>query len=110
MAEWLAQPRWRHAADGPNELDCGAGYGARGGQALMDYVVPGGAAGVVLSRHLDKASMPLPMARPVVERLVAGGISRLIIGHTPHGNCALPARRPRRTAPSPSCVAPYRER
>ena len=87
MREWLAQPKWKDPIADPPRVECLKAYDARGGQGLMDYVVPGGPPGVVMSRHVEKTSMPLVMATSVTEKLVRGGCLRLLIGHTPHGNC-----------------------
>ena len=44
-------------------------------------------------------SMPWPLPEPVAETLHAQGFRRLLIGHTPHGNCPTiipsPVRPPR---------------
>ena len=87
VKEWIATPLWADPVDGPASVESKEAYGARGGQALMDYVCPGGPSGVVLSRHLDKKSMPLALSTRVLQKLVRGGVSKLVIGHTPHGNC-----------------------
>ena len=93
LAEWIAAPCWADEGAAAR-VACKGGYETRGGQALMDYVVPGGAQGVVLGRHLDKSSMPLPMSKRVVGRLVAAGVTRLVLGHTPHGNCPTVIKQP----------------
>ena len=85
VAAWIAQPLW--------QVDATGGYaeaysqGRRGGHGAMDYVVPDSLPSVVLGRHLDKAGMPKAMPAYVEEQLAANGIRRLVIGHTPHGNC-----------------------
>lgn len=78
--EWLRAPEW--SAGGPGALSR-----RRGGQALLDYVVPTGAPTVVLSRHLTAGSMPQPPPDALALRLNACGICRLVVGHTPHGSC-----------------------
>ena len=40
-----------------------------------------------MSRHLDGSGMPLPMGEGLAARLYDGGVRRLLLGHTPHGNC-----------------------
>ena len=40
-----------------------------------------------MSRHLDGSGMPLPMGEGLATRLYDGGVRRLLLGHTPHGNC-----------------------
>ena len=81
LSEWRAQPHW----EGP----CPTAYvnGARGGHALMDYVVVGSEPSVVMGRHVANDNMPKPMAPRLVDALNAQGITRLVVGHTPHGNC-----------------------
>jgi hypothetical protein len=90
----MSQPRWADPLTSPLAVDCNEGWDARGGQALMDYVVPGPPHGVVLSRHLDRKSMPMPMSERVVAKLVSCGISRLVLGHIPHGNCPTVIQQP----------------
>lgn len=78
--DWLRAPEW--AGGGP-----GAEGRRRGGQGLLDYVVPTGEPSVVLSRHLNSKGMPQPPPDAVARQLNACGIHRLVVGHTPHGNC-----------------------
>ena len=59
----------------------------RGGDALIAYVAPKSVPSCVLSRHLDAKGMPLPMPESLIRRLHAGGVRRVLVGHTPHGNC-----------------------
>lgn len=49
----------------------------------MDYIVPGCEPSVVMARHLQPSGMPERMDAALCERLSQGGISRLIVGHTP---------------------------
>jgi len=42
---------------------------------------------VITSRHLNEKSQPAPMPVGVSQQLLKSGYSRLVIGHTPHGNC-----------------------
>ena len=46
-----------------------------------------GTPSVVLGRHLLKSGMPEPPPPSLVQSLAASGIHRLVVGHTPHGNC-----------------------
>ena len=40
-----------------------------------------------MGRHLTKDSMPRAAPLGLRTRLSAAGITRLVVGHTPHGNC-----------------------
>lgn len=42
---------------------------------------------VVMGRHLDASGMPVQLPYSVAKKLADNGIKRLIVGHTPHGNC-----------------------
>ena len=83
--EWTQQPHWQPDASG-GYADAYK-YGKRGGDGLMDYVVPNCLPSVVLGRHLDGKGMPKPLPADVEAQLAACGIRRVVIGHTPHGNC-----------------------
>lgn len=72
---WISQPTWT-----PDRA-------TRGGNELLKYVLPDHPASVVMGRHLDASGMPTPLPRDVVHMLSENGIKRLIVGHTPHGNC-----------------------
>jgi len=77
LDEHAARPRW-----GP------ARGSDRGGDALMDYGVPGGfgGAGVVYATNLDNGNaVPVPAA--VQEYLRAQGVPSVVCGHVPHGDC-----------------------
>mmetsp|Transcript_38706 Transcript_38706/g.64204 ORF Transcript_38706/g.64204 Transcript_38706/m.64204 type:complete len:670 (-) Transcript_38706:447-2456(-) len=80
VQEWTDHPQW-------HSPDSSAIKEARGGWAIIDYVVPGCCPSVVMSRHLNENGMPLAMDKSLMERLNRGGIRRLVLGHTPHGNC-----------------------
>ena len=41
----------------------------------------------MLGRQLLKNGMPEPPPPSLVQSLAASGIHRLVVGHTPHGNC-----------------------
>ena len=63
---------------------------ARGGHRLMHYVVPGCEPSVVMGRHLDSLGMPASQGEGIDEvasLLNSCGVTRLVVGHTPHGNC-----------------------
>jgi len=98
IAAWLARPQWSDPALSPQQVAPGAGYDARGGQALIDYAVPSGRPSVILGRHLATPThMPMPLPHDVVERLVGQGVVRLVVGHTPHGNCPTIIKQPEAT-------------
>ena len=78
---------------------CAASW--RGGAELMGYVVPGCVPSVVMGRHLDEKGMPKQMADELLARLHAGGVRRLVVGHTPHGNCPTVIKAP---PDAPGCV------
>ncbi|KAL1526378.1 hypothetical protein AB1Y20_015091 [Prymnesium parvum] len=78
VADWLLKPYWVVAPDGSR---------TRGGEELMDYVAPNSEPSVVMGRHLDPSGMPKALPNSVVECLLASNIYRLLVGHTPHGNC-----------------------
>ena len=87
VREWIAQPTWVNEDKGPSAVGEKVGDDARGGQALMDYCVPGGYPTVILGRHLTETSMPAAVPESTVSKLLAVGVRRLVIGHTPHGTC-----------------------
>ena len=60
----------------------------RGGDDLMDYVVATSRhPSVVMGRHLDSSSMAKQLPDKIVCALNEYGIRRVVVGHTPHGNC-----------------------
>lgn len=81
LTEWEQRPRWDHSSAGAYAA------GRRGGNAAMEYVLPTSPPSVVMGRHLTPSGMPAPLPADLVRRLNAGGITRLVVGHTPHGNC-----------------------
>lgn len=84
-ADWAARPLW--TADASGGYRGAYAEGRRGGHMLMDYVVPGCLPSVVMARHLDSKGMPAPLPAEVEATLARCGVRRLVIGHTPHGNC-----------------------
>ena len=101
VQDWCSRPGWGASTVAAYEA------GDRGGHALMDYVVPGSVPSVVLGRHLDAKGMPEPLPDEITRRLNASGVDRLIIGHTPHGNCPTVARSgaaPGSEPGEPSCL------
>jgi hypothetical protein len=61
--------------------------GKRGGNELMNYCVNGSPPSVVVGRHLEPAGMPRPLEPALCSKLRACGVYRMVLGHTPHGNC-----------------------
>ena len=105
LTDWQKSPRWeepeevtvedggRVAAD-----DDGGGVSpklsaeavkarTRGGEALQHYALPNAGPSVVMSRHLDAGGMPLDSPDYLMSKLNQCGVYRVIVGHTPHGNC-----------------------
>jgi len=80
LDEWVRGPTWRDD-DATSELS------SRGGHALIEYVVPTPAPTVVLARQLTKGGTPALPSAELMTRLNACGVRRLVVGHTPHGNC-----------------------
>lgn len=78
--DWIQNPTWSYDD---------AGRPTRGGNELLKYVLPDYPASVVMGRHLLPSGMPALLPRHVVDTLAAAsnGIERVIVGHTPHGNC-----------------------
>jgi len=42
---------------------------------------------VIMGRHLNEKSQPVQLPPGVTQSLLVAGFTRLVIGHTPHGNC-----------------------
>jgi len=83
--EWVAHPYWTS----PQSEQDSSAIRWRGANAFQDYVLIESVAvpSVVLGRHLQSSGMPLQMPLELVEMLNKNGIRRIIVGHTPHGNC-----------------------
>ena len=58
----------------------------RAASAIIDYVCPGCVPSVVMGRQLDQKGMPRALSAELVSKLNANGITKLAVGHTPHGN------------------------
>lgn len=82
VREWIDQPTWT------------SDHRSRGGHELLEYVLPGYDASVVMGRHLEPSGMPRPLPHDVAATLGASGIKRLVVGHTPHGNCPTVIKQP----------------
>jgi hypothetical protein len=87
--EWVIQlNRWLHAqvaaiiAHPPYSSD----RSTRAGQALFMYGAYCPTPSVIMARMLDDASMPLPVPQATADVLAKWRISRVVCGHTPHGN------------------------
>ena len=81
MRAWSDSPMW----SGPPNRD--AGLRTRGGNDLMDYVVPGTLPSVVLARHIDREGNPEPLEPDSALWLKGAGLRRVVCGHTPVGCC-----------------------
>ncbi|KAG8458321.1 hypothetical protein KFE25_005168 [Diacronema lutheri] len=53
----------------------------------QQYATYGTWPSVIIGRHLNDRSQPVPLPPSVSRALLASGFTRLVIGHTPHGNC-----------------------
>lgn len=80
--EWENQPKWSVRPEKPS-YDAGK----RGGNELMNYCVNGSPPSVVVGRHLEPEGMPRPLEPVLCSKLRACGVYRMVLGHTPHGNC-----------------------
>ena len=101
LAEWMAHPTWtfdagaasaaiRGAKPASSESTASAAGGARGwrgGQDLVWYATSGAVPSVILGRHLDDSGMPAPTPPQLMAALNQCGVRRIIVGHTPHGDC-----------------------
>lgn len=72
---WIDRPTW--------ESD----HSSRGGNELLKYVLPDFPSSVVMGRHLEPSGMATQLPASLVPMLTENGIQRVIVGHTPHGNC-----------------------
>lgn len=72
---WIDQPTWTSDRT------------TRGGNELLKYALPDYPASVIMGRHLQSSGMPTQLPADVVRQLSESGIKRLVVGHTPHGNC-----------------------
>ncbi|TDH73044.1 hypothetical protein CCR75_000013 [Bremia lactucae] len=82
IQEWIDHPTWNEDRS------------SRGGNKLIRYVEPGYANSVVMGRHLLPSGMPTLMPDEIVSLLSNSGIRRIIMGHTPHGNCPTVVKHP----------------
>lgn len=81
---WIEQPTWEVSPASPTR----GAWSARGGSGLLDYGTPATCEpSVVYCRWLKEDSMPMVYPAELVDLLTRNGISRVVVGHTPHGNC-----------------------
>ncbi|CAE7268229.1 unnamed protein product [Symbiodinium natans] len=84
VAAWQAQPTWRRSPAASTFED----WCDRGGAGLIAYGTPATRVpSVVYCRWLEDNCMPKQYPQELVEHLQAHGICRVVVGHTPHGNC-----------------------
>jgi len=84
VAEWEAQPTWTRSPSGPSFED----WSGRGGAGLIAYGTPATRVpSVVYCRWLEGNCMPKQYPPDLVEHLLAQDVRRVVVGHTPHGNC-----------------------
>lgn len=84
VAEWGAKSTWQK----PPVDATAEGWSGRGGAKLIAYGTPGSQVpSVVYGRWLEDNCMPKAYPKELVEYLSDSGVDRVIVGHTPHGNC-----------------------
>ncbi|KAG7400973.1 hypothetical protein PHYBOEH_003563 [Phytophthora boehmeriae] len=83
VQEWIEHPTWSDDRT------------FRGGNELLKYVLPDYSGSVVMGRHLLPSGMPTPLPKKIAALLSDSGIRRVIIGHTPHGNCPTVIKQPK---------------
>ncbi|KAI9999078.1 hypothetical protein PInf_003757 [Phytophthora infestans] len=82
VQEWIDHSTWSED------------HSSRGGTELLKYVLPDYTGSVVMGRHLLPSGMPTPVPEEIASLLSESGIRRVIIGHTPHGNCPTVVKQP----------------
>lgn len=82
VQDWIDHPTWNSERS------------SRGGNELLNYVLPDYSGSVVMGRHLVSSGMPTPLPKEIATLLSESGIRRVIIGHTPHGNCPTVIKQP----------------
>jgi len=84
LREWTERPAWDQPPRAPTYED----WRGRGASELISYGTPASRVPtVVYSRWLTPTCMPLQYPPELVEHLQRNGVSYVIVGHTPHGNC-----------------------
>ncbi|CAI5726612.1 unnamed protein product [Peronospora destructor] len=71
VRDWIEHPTWSEDRS------------SRGGNELLQYVLPDYSGSVVMGRHLVATGMPIPLPDAIAFQLSENGIRRVIIGHTP---------------------------
>ncbi|KAG1707456.1 hypothetical protein DVH05_026654 [Phytophthora capsici] len=82
VQEWIEHPTWNEDRS------------SRGGGELLKYVLPDYIGSVVMGRHLLPSGMPTSVPLEISSLLSESGIRRVVIGHTPHGNCPTVVKQP----------------
>ncbi|CAH0480205.1 unnamed protein product [Peronospora belbahrii] len=82
VQEWIEHPTWNKD------------HSFRGGNELLQYVLPGDTGSVVIGRHLMASGMPILLPDTIASQLSENRIRRVIVGHTPHGNCPTVVKQP----------------
>jgi len=81
---WIRQPTWVS----PPLASTRESWRGRGGSELLEYGTPAASVpSVVYCRWLDERCMPQAYPPELVDYLRGQGIHRVVVGHTPHGNC-----------------------
>ena len=75
VAAWQRQPQWSSATDRSDLM-----RSDRGGNSLINYVVPGTGPTVVLSRHLLPDGVHYAMSTDLAARLLGCGVQRVVVG------------------------------
>lgn len=84
IQEWIEKPTWDPAPTVPTY----EGFRGRGGHSILAYGTPmTQVPSVVYCRWLEQNCMPKPYPQELVDYLGEQNIARVIVGHTPHGNC-----------------------
>lgn len=84
VADWIARPKWEVSPTAETMM----AWRHRGGADLMAYTTVGTfMPSVVYGRWLERNAMPKAYPNELVQYLQRHGVKRVIVGHTPHGNC-----------------------
>merc|ERR1719296_715130 len=82
--QWMLCPMWKTFPTTAERED----WDARGGHDLIAYGTPATPVpSLVYSRYLQADGMPMQYPDDLVQYLIKHNISRVVVGHTPHGNC-----------------------
>mmetsp|Transcript_30917 Transcript_30917/g.72483 ORF Transcript_30917/g.72483 Transcript_30917/m.72483 type:complete len:656 (-) Transcript_30917:146-2113(-) len=84
VGAWQVQPTWQRSPSAPTFEE----WSHRGGAGLIAYGTPATRVpSVVYCRWLEGNCMPKQYPSDLVKHLQDHGICRVVVGHTPHGNC-----------------------